>query len=262
MKLVLASRVGAAAEALEAHVDFHLGAGVDAVFIGVSDADVRERLARRADVHVVEPGTDELVRAAAEDGADWVIESGVNEFWWPRGGTLKELLELVSPAFGSVQALTRQFVSVTQKEEPFLERMIHRLVHSPPERRCARRTGGDGDIVRGWYPIEVLRFPVNDGADGVYDEHALRRGVEHGVLSVDTRVRDALRALADGRAPEFGRTDLVEEARFAADLAVLGETEIAQAGDRMDEFEARLSALESSFTEAVKRKLRALKRPS
>jgi BMFP domain-containing protein YqiC len=262
MKLALASSAGAAAEALEAHVDFHLGAGVDTIFIGASQADVPERLARRADVHVVERETD-LLAVAAEGGADWVIESDVNEFWWPRGGTLKELLELVAPAFGSVQALPREFVPVTQKTEPFSERMIHRLVHSLPQRRYVGRTGGEGDVVRGWFPIEVLRFPVNDGPPGgLYDEQALRRGVEQGVLSVDTRVRDALRALAAGRAPEFGRTDLVEEARFAADLAALGETDVAQTRDRMDELEARLSALESSFAEVVKRKLRGLKRPS
>jgi hypothetical protein len=259
MKLALASSVGAAAEALEAHVDFHLGAGVDAIFIAPR-ADVPERLVRRAGVHVVERA-DELL-SAAEGGADWLIEGDVNEFWWPRGGTLKELLEFVAPAFGRVQALPREFVPVTQKTEPFAERIVHRLVHGSPQRRYVRRTGGDGAVVRGWFPIEVLRFPVNQGPGGLYDEQALRRGVEQGVLSVDTRVRDALRVLAGGRAVEFRRTDLVEEARFAADLAVLGETDLAHARARMDELEARLSALESSFSEVVKRKLRALKRPS
>ena len=97
------------------------------------------------------------------------------------------------------------------------------------------------------FRIEVLRFPVNDGSGGLYDEQALHRGVERGVLSVDTRVRDALRALASGHAPEFGRTDLVEEARFVADLSALGETDIAHARARMDELEARLSAVESEL---------------
>lgn len=260
MKLALASSVGIAAEALEAHVDFHLGAGADAIFIGASRADVPERLVRRAGVQVVERA-DELL-PAAEAEADWVIEGDVNDFWWPRGGTLKELLELIAPAFGSVQALPREFVPVAQKTEPFSERMIHRLVHASPRRRYVRRTGGEGDVVRGWFPIEALRFPVNDGQAGLYDEAALRRGVEQGVLSVDTRVRDALRALAAGRAPEFERADPVEEARFAADLAALSEADIAQTRDRVDELEARLSALESSFSEVVKRKLRGLRRPS
>jgi len=263
MKLALASRVGASGDALEAHVDFHLGAGVDVVFIAAPHADVPDRLARRADVHVVKGETHETARvAAAEGGADWVIVSDANEFWWPRGGTLKELLEPVAPSYGSVQALPRQFVPVTQKTEPFSERMIHRLLQTRAERRYVRRADGhDGrlDAVRGWFPIEVLRFPLDDEPGGGYDEDALRRGVEEGVLSVDTRVRDALRALADGRSPDFAHTDVVEEARFAADLAALGEADIVQARDRMDELEARLATLESSFAEVVKRKLRMLK---
>ena len=257
MKLALASSVGAAAEALEAHVDFHLGAGVDAIFIGASRADVPERLARRAGVQVVERA-DELL-PAAEGAADWVIEGEVSEFWWPRGGTLKELLEFVAPSFGGVQALPREFVPVGQTTEPFSERMIHRLAHASPQRRYVRRTGGEGDVIRGWFPIEVLRFPVNDGPAGPYDESALRRGVEQGVLSVDTRVRDALRVLARGHAVEFERTDLVEEARFAADLAALGDADIVRARDHLEELEARLVSLESSFSEVVKRKLRKLR---
>ena len=263
MKLSLASRVGAAADALEAHVDFHLGAGVDVIFIAAPHADVPDRLARRADVQVVRGETHETARvAAAEGGADWVIEGDANEFWWPRGGTLKELLEPVAPSYCSVQVLPRQFVPVTQKTEPFSERMIHRLLQTRAERRYVRRAHADDgrlDAVRGWFPIEVLRFPLDDEPGDGYDEDALRRGVEEGVLSVDTRVRDALRALADGRSPDFAHTDVVEEARFAADLAALGEADIVQARDRMDELEARLATLESSFAEVVKRKLRMLK---
>jgi hypothetical protein len=260
MKLALASRVGAAAAALEAHVDFHLGAGVDVVFIDAPPSDVPERLARRAEVHVVEGAS----RAAAESGADWLIESDANEFWWPRGGTLKELLEFVAPSYGRVQALPREFVPVNETLEPFSERMIHRLAHGRPEFRYVCRAGEEGrlDAVRGWFPIEVLRFPVSDEPGGGYDEDALRRGVEAGVLSVDTRARDGLRALADGRSPDFARSDVVEEARFATELAAFGEADIAQARDRIDELEARLAAIEASFTDVLKRTLRGLRRRS
>jgi hypothetical protein len=260
MKLVLVSRLGNAADALEAHLDFHLAAGVDVVVVeSDSVVTIADRFARDGAVDVVRGAA---VATASAAGADWLIKGDVNEFWWPRGGTLKELLEAVAPRYGSVQALPRHFVPVTDMTEPFSERMIHRLVHGNARRRFVRRAAEDEgrlDPVRGWFPIEVLRFPVN-GPGGVYDDDALRRGIEEGVLTVDTRIRDVLRALADGCSPEFVRTDVVEEARFAADLATLGEADIVQACDRMDELEARLAALESSFTEAAKRRLRKLRR--
>ena len=34
--------------------------------------------------------------------ADWVIESDVNEFWWPRGGSLQEVLASVPERYGLV----------------------------------------------------------------------------------------------------------------------------------------------------------------
>jgi BMFP domain-containing protein YqiC len=262
MKLVLASRLGTATEALEAHLDFHLAAGVDVVVVeSDSPVTVADRFARDGAVEVVR-GSAAAATAATASGADWLIESDVNEFWWPRGGSLKELLDPVSPRYGSVQAMSRHFARVADGTGPFSERMIHRLVHGSTERRfVGRPAGAKGrlDLVRGWVPIEVLCFPVSDGPGGVYDEDALRRGLEEGVLTVDTRIRDALRALADGCLPDFARVDLFEEAQFAADLATLGEADVARARDRMDELEARLALLESSFSEVMKRKLRKLR---
>jgi hypothetical protein len=264
MKLALASRVGPATHMLDAHLDFHLGAGVDVVFLADA-AEVSESLAQRAAVHVLESGggEGELVRAAEDAGADWVIESSANEFWWPRGGSLKELLEPVSPRYRSVQALERRFVAVGGRAGPFSERMVHRLVHVRPERRFVRRAGADAghlDPIRGWFPIEVLCFPAEGEAADAYDDQALRHGVAHGSLSVDTRVRDALLAIADGRSPQFAGADVGEDARFAADLAALGEQDVLELRDRLDELEARLAGLESSFTEVVKRRLRSLRR--
>ena len=48
--------------------------------------------------------------AATEHGADWVINGDADEFWWPRDGSLGELLAAVPPRFGALRGLWRNFV--------------------------------------------------------------------------------------------------------------------------------------------------------
>ena len=69
--------------------------------------------------------------AADEDGADWIIPSDADEFWWPRGGSLKEVLESVPARYGIVRALLRQFVP-RPGDGPFDERMTARVSGSAP----------------------------------------------------------------------------------------------------------------------------------
>jgi hypothetical protein len=88
---------------VEQHLAFHFAAGVDHVIVTdhVSTdgtRDVLERHAREGHVTVLrEPEgpfrqrewVTRMARlAVAEHGADWVVNSDVDEFWWPRGGTL------------------------------------------------------------------------------------------------------------------------------------------------------------------------------
>lgn len=118
--------------------------------------------------------------AATEYGADWVINSDADEFWWPRGASIAELLGDVPARFGVVRGLMRQFV-LRPGEEPFSERMTVRArptadLSSPyhAQVKVAHRGaadvvvgGGNHDVegrglrlIREWFPFEVLHFPI------------------------------------------------------------------------------------------------------
>ena len=104
MRLVLSLRTRDHVDLVDAHVAFHLSAGVDAIIATDhrSEDGTRAALERyerdgslvlvRNDEERYIPGMwmNEITRmAATELGADWVIHSDADEFWWPRGGDLK-----------------------------------------------------------------------------------------------------------------------------------------------------------------------------
>ena len=196
--------------------------------------------------------------AATEYGADWVIHSDADEFWWPRGESLKDVLASIPARYGIVRALLRHFVPRPDGEARFAERMTvahvgagadqrpaQPLPPEPegrpprgPERERLDRHAAHSSIrhscpLRGWYPIEFLHFPVRsleqcerkyahqqigpgqtpspyydrvrtcmeEGRIAefyeslVVDDDALERGLQDGTLVIDTRLRDALRAI-------------------------------------------------------------------
>ena len=120
-------------------------------------------------------------RAATDFAADWVINSDADEFWWPRGGSLKDVFAGVPPRFGSVRGMWRHFPPRPHGDEFFAERMTVRVLNpgaednSPysPRFKAAHRSdpevkvlsgnhqaiGRDLRALTGWYPIDVLHFP-------------------------------------------------------------------------------------------------------
>jgi hypothetical protein len=195
MKLVMTLLVRDEADIIDAHISFHLAAGVD--FLIVSDngstdgtTEILETYAR--DGHLlrldlpdpfsqVEVVTQMARLAAARFCADWVINSDADEFWWPRTGTLKELLGAIPARFGSVRGMWRNFVARPEQPGSFAERMTFRSqrttpgVHpfNPHFKTIHRGSpdvevgGGNHDVagrgltpLAGWYPIDVLHFPI------------------------------------------------------------------------------------------------------
>jgi hypothetical protein len=200
MKLVMSLLARDEADVIEAWLAFHLNAGAD--FVIATDnrsedgtTDVLERYAREGHVHLIrEPGEDlrqnewvtRMARLAATDfGADWVINSDADEFWWPRGASLRDVLAAVPERYGTVGAFLRTFGPPPGGGDgSFAERMtvrfsalapindpaslfkpIRKVVHrSHPEIQVTRGNHALVDSpfapLRGWYPIEVFHFPL------------------------------------------------------------------------------------------------------
>ena len=128
-------------DVVDSWLAFHLNAGADLVIATDNRSEdgtteVLERYARSGHVRLIrEPGEDlrqdewvtRMARlAATEYGADWVINSDADEFWWPRGASLSDVLSAVPPRYGTVGAFLRVFCP-RPGDEHFAERMTVRF---------------------------------------------------------------------------------------------------------------------------------------
>jgi glycosyltransferase involved in cell wall biosynthesis len=196
VKLVMTLLARNEADILDAHLAFHLNAGVDFVIAidnGSTDGttEILESYARdgrvdltrdERDLNQLEWVTRMARRAATEFGADWVINCDADEFWWPRGGDLKDVFAAVPARYGSVRGMWRHFAPRPDNGEPFAERMVVRVCNpgadndSPYSPRYKTAHRGDPGVtvhpgnhtaegrglrpLPGWYPIDVLHFPM------------------------------------------------------------------------------------------------------
>jgi hypothetical protein len=268
VKLVMTLVARDEADVVEAHVAFHLNAGVD--FIVATDhrsqdgtAEILESYARAGALRLIRESGEAFRQgewvtsmarlAATEYGADWVINSDADEFWWPRGGSLNEVLGAIPKRYGIVHAAWRPFLPRPDERGFFADRMTVRLsasapINDPtslfrPRLKVLHRAdpgvvvgGGNHALIgspmsplRGWYPIEVLHFPIRSfeqferkyqahwadehlresylapvheaSREGrlrerfdalAVDDEARERGLADGSLAVDSRLRDAL----------------------------------------------------------------------
>ena len=276
MKLVLTLLARDEADVVDAQIAFHLHAGVD--FVIATDnrsedgtTEILERYQRAGRLLLLREHGDDMRQdrwvtrmarhAAAELGADWVINADADEFWWPRSGSLKDVLASVPERYGVVRGLLAA-LRPASLDGPVLRRADD---GAPLRARAPRRQGDDLPRapeggpprrprgldrareprcasprlapLRGWHPLEVLHFSLRSPEqlgrkavrdwvgwtqnphgptlhqelayeaqqagrlDEYYDsfvvtDEALAAGVADGSLARDTRLRDALRAIA------------------------------------------------------------------
>ena len=197
MRLVMTLLVRDEADIVDAQVAFHLHAGVDLV-IATDNAstdgttEILERYERAGRVRLLRELGDEVHQAewvtrmarlaATEHDADWVINSDADEFWWPREGSLKDVLAAVPDRFGVVRGAWRHFLPRPDDGAFFAERMVVRLARPAhpgvkttvfhAHQKVAHRAVADVHVeignhdavgtgllpLRGWLPIEVFHF--------------------------------------------------------------------------------------------------------
>jgi hypothetical protein len=141
MKLVMTLLVRDEADIIEDHLVYHLNQGVDFVIATDNNSidgtrDVLERFRRLGCVEVIDEPDDtydqwrwvtRMARlAATEHGADWVINSDADEFWWPKTGDLRSVLEAVPARHGALTAPRVNLVPSPETEGPWFGRMTLR----------------------------------------------------------------------------------------------------------------------------------------
>jgi Glycosyl transferase family 2 len=255
MKLVMTLLVRDEADIVDAQIDYHLHAGVDFVVAtdnrsGDGTTEILERYARDGVLHLIrEPGDDlrqsewvtRMARLAATDfGADWILNTDADEFWHARGASLEELFAAIPGRFSAVRGAWRNFVPRPDDARSFAERMIVRLCaprfHPHPlsthfksaHRACPEVRIGRGNhealadglvALRGWYPIEILHFPVRSYEQCrrkyVTQFVALERNAEKGIPGHMAEAYDAYLA---GTLDAFYAPLVVDDATLEAGL--------------------------------------------
>ncbi len=168
------------------NLDFHLAQGVDRVIVTDNGSEdrtpeiLREYEARGLVSVLLEPADDysqgrwvtRMARMAADEGADWVINSDADEFWWPRAGTLRSTFERLGSGVGIVVAHRTNFVPCAEDGRVFWERMTLRERESlnplgkPLPPKVAHRAHPGITVVQGNHRVEGvdLGSRVDDGS--------------------------------------------------------------------------------------------------
>ena len=286
MKLVEALVLRDDPEVVDAHLAFQLNAGVDLVLVAGDPsseavADVLEPYVRSGRVRPVRADADGLTRAAlVEHGADWVLATTADCFWWPRGEGLKDVLDVIPARYTVVQALVRPLRPRAGASARFWDRLTVRpyaldastaelrpLIRAQPHttRLSAAAIERQAVPLRAWYPVEI--FDCSRGDE--LGEGEIVEGLADGTLVEDTRLRDMLERLLGSREasarPEGARLPfpipgIVDDAAYAVECAAVGEVDLPRLEREVAELEHRIAWLEQRFWPRVWRRLSRLGR--
>jgi hypothetical protein len=238
-------------DVVDAQISFHLNAGVD--FVIATDhesrdgtAEILESYARDGHLRLIrETGsmkdsswrTNMARLAATEHDADWVINTDADEFWVPRGGSLKEVLTPVPEHLGVVWALSQHFVPRPDDGAFFAERMVARVhsdaaINDPtspfrPHAKAAHRADPEIVVQFGshavfsrrlmpfseWSSADVFHFPFRSLDQ--YQRKTVRRALGDKALGQYVR---GLQATEEGRVADVYRRLVIDDEALARGL--------------------------------------------
>jgi hypothetical protein len=102
---------------------------------------------------------------------------------------------------------------------------------------------GTGYHLKGYDAL--LRGQIDEQYNSlVIDDEAVARGVADGTLVVDTRLRDALRALREAKPLLFPPSTDADDTAYAVEAAVLDEAYVVRVQRQLDTLEQRLQSLD------------------
>ena len=259
MKLVMTLLARDEADIVESWLEFHLNAGAD--FVIATDnrsedgtTEILERFERDGHLHLIrEPGEDlrqdewvtRMARLATTDfAADWVINSDADEFWWPRGASLRDVLVAVPPRYGTVGAFLRMFPPRPAADGSFAERMtvrfsalapindpaslykpIRKVIHrAHPEIRVARGNHALIDSpfapLRGWFPVEVFHFPLRTPEQCAHKAELQGKAFEKIDRAPTAYHANMFEALKDGTIRTYYDAEVVSDEEVARGVGV------------------------------------------
>ncbi len=250
MRVVLTLLVRDEADVIEANLVHHLALGVDHVIVtdhrsSDGTTEILERFAGEGGVTLIREESEELRQsdwvtrmarvAATEHGADWVVNGDADEFWWPRDGSLRDVLSAVPERFGALRGLWRNFVPRPDDGRPFHERMTIRrrpaadltdpfhaqvkVVHRAHPEVVVTQGNHDAlgpplPLIREWLPFEVLHFPLRSAEQARRKFRVARTaGLASPGTSIPQHTEAAVRAMdAEGEAGFYDRLVVGDEA--------------------------------------------------
>lgn len=180
---------------LDAHLRYHLAQGVDHVIVTDNlsvdrTPEILRRYQAEGRVSVIAESSDNYAQAKwvtrmarsayLDHGADWVINSDADEFWWPHSGDLESTLAVLPEEVGVLEVPREDFAPVPDGGRPFYEQMTLREKESvnalgdPLPPKVCHRGSGEIEVLQGnhgvsrpdfgvWAgppPITILHFPL------------------------------------------------------------------------------------------------------